>query len=414
MTPTPLLGIPLHWLGGLASGSFYVPYRAVKKWSWETYWLLGGFFSWLICPLLFALLLTHNLFGVIAAQSASTLLWTYFFGILWGFGGLTYGLTMRYLGLSLGTGVALGFCAAFGTLMPPILKLLVPSVPVLESIVDIASTRSGLVTLGGVAICFVGIAFSAAAGFKKEKEMPAGLNRSTIAEFDLTKGLAVAIFSGIASACFAFGLASGSPIAATAINAGTSPIWSGLSKLVVLLWGGFTTNFVWCLFLFRRNGSGHQYLSSRERMPQSSAAQDISGAPPQISSTPAKVPLVRNYLFSAAAGSTWYLQYFFYTMGETQMGRYGFASWTLHMASIIIFATLWGWYFHEWKGSSRSVHTVVAAGIALLVVSTVVIGWGTYLKAETGAVAEAAAVHSVQTISSIPIDCRALLPRLRQ
>jgi L-rhamnose-H+ transport protein len=384
MTPTPLLGIPLHWLGGLASGSFYVPFRAVKKWSWETYWLLGGCFSWLICPLLFALLLTRNLFGVIAAQPPSTIFWTYFFGLLWGFGGLTYGLTMRYLGLSLGTGVALGFCAAFGTLMPPILKIVVPSVPAAESIVEIASSRSGLVTLGGVAICFIGIAFSAAAGLKKEKELPAELHRSTIAEFALAKGLSVAVFSGIASACFAFGLAAGSPIAAAAISAGTSPIWSGLSKLVVILWGGFTTNFVWCLLLFYRNRTAHQYLSSRERAPESAMAQGVSCPPLLASSRSDKVPLARNYLFSALAGTTWYLQYFFYTMGETQMGRYGFASWTLHMASIIIFATLWGWVLHEWKGSSRNTHAVVAAGIALLLASTVVIGWGTYLKAASG------------------------------
>lgn len=380
MAPTPLLGIPLHWLGGLASGSFYVPFRAVKKWSWETYWLLGGCFSWLICPLLFGLLLTRNLFGVIAAQPASTLCWTYFFGLLWGFGGLTYGLTMRYLGLSLGTGVALGFCAAFGTLMPPILKLVVPSVPVAESIREIASTGSGLVTLGGVAICFLGIAFSAAAGLKKEREVPAELNRSTIAEFALAKGLAVGTFSGIASACFAFGLAAGNPIGASAVSAGTSPIWSGLAKLVVILWGGFTTNFLWCLLLFYRNRSAHQYWSSRERAPESLVARGVSDPPVHVSSM-SKVPLTRNYLFSALAGSTWYLQYFFYTMGETQMGRYGFASWTLHMASIIIFATLWGWVMHEWKGSSRSTHALVAAGIGLLIVSTLVIGWGTYLEA---------------------------------
>jgi L-rhamnose-H+ transport protein len=362
-----------------------VPYRAVKKWSWETYWLLGGCFSWLICPLLFGLLLTRNLFGVITTQSASTIFWTFFFGLLWGFGGLTYGLTMRYLGLSLGTGVALGFCAAFGTLMPPILKLVVPSVPAAESIVEIASSGSGLITLGGVAICFIGIAFSAVAGLKKEKELTAGLNQSTIPEFALAKGLAVAVFSGIASACFAFGLVAGSPIAAAAVSAGTSPIWSGLSKLVVILWGGFTTNFVWCLLLFYRNRTGYQYFSSRERTPQSSAASGISSPPLQEASPRSKVPLARNYLLSAAAGTTWYLQYFFYSMGETQMGRYGFASWTLHMASIIIFATLWGWALREWKGSSRSTHAVVAAGIALLLASTIVIGWGTYLKVETGA-----------------------------
>src|ERR1035438_5042305 len=126
MGADPFLGVLLHWLGGLASGSFYVPYKGVKKWSWETYWLVGGFFSWIICPSLFAYFMTNDLVGVIKQQSAGTLWWTYFFGVLWGFGGLTFGLTMRYLGMSLGMGVALGYCAAFGALVPPIFKQFMP------------------------------------------------------------------------------------------------------------------------------------------------------------------------------------------------------------------------------------------------------------------------------------------------
>jgi L-rhamnose-H+ transport protein len=385
MIPTPVLGIPLHWLGGLASGSFYVPYRAVKKWSWATYWLLGGIFSWVICPLVFALLLTHDLFEVIAAQSLSTLFWTYFFGLLWGFGGLTYGLTMRYLGLSLGTGVALGFCAAFGTLMPPIAKLVVPTIPVAESIVEIASSGPGRVTLAGVAICIFGIGVAALAGLKKERELPTEAKLATIAEFNFLKGLLVATFCGIASACFAFALTAANPIGAASLSAGTGQIWSGLPKLVVLLWGGFTTNCIWCAILIYRNRSGYQYFSTHERAEgTSSTATNAEGrvAPALTPTAEGKVPLYQNYLFSAVAGTTWYLQFFFYTMGETQMGRYGFASWTVHMASIIIFATMWGWILHEWKGSSRSVHAAVAVGMILLISSTVVIGWGTYLKAQ--------------------------------
>src|SRR5438128_263751 len=120
MTPNPLIGVVFHWLGGLASGSFYVPYRGVRQWSWETYWLVGGFFSWIIAPWLLAGLLTNDLSPVLHEASGSTLAWTYVFGVLWGLGGLTFGLTMRYLGMSLGMAVALGYCAAFGTLMPPI------------------------------------------------------------------------------------------------------------------------------------------------------------------------------------------------------------------------------------------------------------------------------------------------------
>src|SRR6266436_664671 len=130
----PFLGVCFHWLGGLASGSFYVPYRGVKKWAWETYWLVGGVFSWIICPWLLASVLTNDLFGVLGQQSLSTLWWTYFFGAMWGLGGLTFGLTMRYLGMSLGMGVALGYCAAFGTMVPPIAKSFFSSIPVESSL----------------------------------------------------------------------------------------------------------------------------------------------------------------------------------------------------------------------------------------------------------------------------------------
>src|SRR5580698_7977212 len=172
MQPNPFLGVFFHWLGGLASGSFYVPYRGVKRWSWETYWLVGGFFSWIICPWIFALLMTSDLLGVLRQQTISTLWWTYFFGAMWGFGGLTFGLTMRYLGMSLGMGVALGYCAAFGTLVPPIAKSVAPSLPVGSNILEIASSTPGQVTLAGVAVCLMGIGISALAGLAKEKEMP--------------------------------------------------------------------------------------------------------------------------------------------------------------------------------------------------------------------------------------------------
>src|SRR6478672_9076517 len=118
----PALGVLFHWLGGLASASFYVPYRGVRNWSWETYWLTGGLFSWLFVPLAVAWVMTSDLFAVLRETPAETILWCYFFGVLWGFGGLTFGLTMRYLGLSLGMALALGYCAAFGTLAPPIFR----------------------------------------------------------------------------------------------------------------------------------------------------------------------------------------------------------------------------------------------------------------------------------------------------
>jgi L-rhamnose-H+ transport protein len=382
MTPNPFLGVVFHWLGGFASGSFYVPYRGVKKWSWETYWLVGGFFSWIICPWVLASLLTHDLVNVISHQSASTLWWTYFFGVLWGLGGLTFGLTMRYLGMSLGMGVALGYCAAFGTLLPPIFKLFLPTIPVDQSIVEIAASRPGQFTLAGVGVCLVGIAIAALAGFTKEKEMPDEEKKKVIAEFDFKKGVMVATFSGIMSACFAFALTAGNPIGEASVKAGTTEIWSGLPKLVVVLLGGFTTNFIWCVYLNLRNGSAYQYASSTAKPEHAglrASGGEGGGGAALAGETSLQVPVLRNYIFSALAGTTWYFQFFFYTMGETQMGRYKFSSWTLHMASIIIFSTMWGWILHEWKGSSQKAHTLIAAGIGTLILSTLVVGYGNYL-----------------------------------
>jgi L-rhamnose-H+ transport protein len=392
MQPNPFLGVFFHWLGGLASGSFYVPYRGVRKWSWETYWLTGGFFSWIICPWLFALTMTNDVLGVLGQQTTSTLWWTYFFGAMWGFGGLTFGLTMRYLGMSLGMGVALGFCAAFGTLLPPLFKPLIPAIPVPETLAQIAATRPGQITLAGVAVCLLGIGIAALAGLTKEREMPEAEKKKAIAEFNFKKGVLIATFSGIMSACFSFALTAANPIGEASAAAGTSALWTGLPKLVVVLLGGFTTNFVWCLVLNIKNRTGYQYFAAEVRPEHAGlrasggehgdAAGPASAAP--ASALDRRVPRLRNYFFSALAGTTWYFQFFFYTMGETQMGRFGFASWTLHMASIIIFSTMWGWIFHEWKGSSSKAHRLIASGILALILSTIIIGWGTWLKGQTG------------------------------
>jgi len=384
----PFLGVIFHWLGGLASGSFYVPYRGVKKWSWETYWLVGGFFSWIICPWTFALLMTNDVFGVLRQQSASTLWWTYFFGAMWGLGGLTFGLTMRYLGMSLGMGVALGYCAAFGTLVPPIFKQFMPNLPVGASISEIAESTPGQVTLAGVGVCLLGIAIAALAGLTKEKEMPVEQKKLAIKEFNFKKGILVATFSGIMSACFSFALTAGNPIGDAAKDAGTSTLWTGLPKLCVVLGGGFTTNFIWCVLLNLKNRTGYQYLAvhvKAEHAHHGGTGGGEHGGATVTTGGPAidlKIPALANYLFSALAGTCWYFQFFFYTMGETQMGKFSFASWTLHMASIIIFSTMWGWIFHEWKGSSKKAHLLIGGGIGTLILSTIVIGYGTYLKSK--------------------------------
>jgi L-rhamnose-H+ transport protein len=368
----PLLGVVFHWLGGLASGSFYVPFRRVKFWAWETYWLVGGFFSWIIVPWIVGLFMTRDLLAVLHEAPRESIFWAYVFGVLWGLGGLTFGLTMRYLGMSLGMAVALGYTAAFGTLMPPIFRGAFVSM--------VLGTHSGIVILAGVGICMLGIVFAGAAGVSKEKEMSDQQKREAIKEFDLKRGLLVATFSGVMSACFAYGLAAGDPIKELTVKHGTPSLWQGLPVLVVVLLGGFTTNLIWCVILNVRNGTSYQYLSS-----------EIRGD--SLNDKALQAPMMSNYLFSALAGTTWYMQFFFYTMGETQMGRYKFSSWTLHMASIMIFSTLWGIALHEWKGAGTRTKLLVALSLAVLVTSTIVVGYGNYLGAASSGVRTAAVFH---------------------
>ncbi len=382
-TPNPALGVFFHWLGGLASGSFYVPYRGVKHWSWETYWLVGGVFSWILAPWTFAYLLTRHLPAVLAGTSGRTLFWCFFFGLLWGVGGLTFGLTMRYLGLSLGMAIVLGLCAAFGTLVPPIFNGTFSS--------QVLGTASGRVILFGVAICLAGIAVAGLAGIYKEKAMPLESQRASIKEFSLRKGFLVALLSGVMSACFKYGLDAGEPIKALTVQSGTPVLWQGLPVLVVVLIGGFTTNFIWTVYLNIRNRSGHEYLAAE--LPVSSTAPQpieetaLAGptaavlvhAPSVTLRETVRVPLLANYFFCAIAGVTWYLQFFFYSMGETKMGAYTFSSWTLHMASIVIFSTLWGLGLREWKGASKTSLRLLSAALAMLILSTLVVGYGNYL-----------------------------------
>ena len=386
MQPNPLLGVVFHWLGGLASGSFYVPYKGVRKWSWETFWLAGGMFSWFICPWIGALLLSHDLFSVLRESQPYDFWMTYLMGALWGLGGLTFGLTMRYLGMSLGMAIALGFCAAFGTLVPPVVQN--------EFAAKLLHSHGGNICFLGVIVCLVGIAIGGLAGVRKEKEMRG--QTSTIAEFNLWKGLGIATFSGIMSSCFSFGFQFGDPISKISAKHGTGPLWVGLPVIVVILLGGLTTNFIWCALLHLKNRTTHQYFSSTVQPVAGQTAGDAAhGGKTSIASfeTGSPVPLVSNWLFCALAGTFWYLQFFFYQMGESQMGEYKFSSWTLHMASIIIFSTLWGIFFKEWRGAGRLSRQLVVLMLALLIGSTVIIGYGNKVSADAAA---ATASHSGQ------------------
>jgi L-rhamnose-H+ transport protein len=369
----PLIGVIYHWIGGLASASNFIPFRPIKRWSFEIYWIIQGFAAWVVAPWIIGFIFVPDVLTILRSAPPTTLWHAMFWGALWGIGGLTFGLAVRYLGIALGYAIALGFCTAFGTLMPPIFN---------GQIGGIMRQTGGRVILLGVAVCVLAIAVNGLAGYSKEKEVPAE-ERAAIGERDYSfgKGLAVAIFAGIMSSCFAYGLSAGKGIAQIArqqlLAHGRSDLWQNLPVLIVVLIGGFATNLLWSIILIVRNHSAAQFLGAPGINPEEVASVEaIAESQGRLSS----LILFRNYALASLAGILWYFQFFFYSMGQTKMGKYDFSSWTLHMASIIIFATLWGLFLHEWRDTSRRTKLLMTLGLVLLVGSTVIVGWGNYLE----------------------------------
>jgi L-rhamnose-H+ transport protein len=347
-----LLGILFHSIGGFSSGSFYMPFKKVKGWSWESYWIVGGFFSWLIVPPIAAYLTVPNFSEIIATTTTSIKTVTYTMGLIWGIGGLTYGLGVRYLGMSLGNSITLGFCSAFGALVPSIYYNFYP-VEGKVSFTDMLSNTGGQWVLFGVLVCILGIAISGKAGMLKEADLALDKEIQRDKDFSLVKGLIIAIISGILSSFFNFGIEAGKSMADEAVRQGFNPLFQNNVTYIVILWGGLTTNFIWCMYLNFKNKSFKDYTNSA-------------------------TPISKNIMFSAIAGTMWFLQFFFYGMGESKLGN-GASSWILHMATIILTANFWGFYLKEWTGVSKKTFRTFLLGIALILASIFIVGIGNSL-----------------------------------
>ena len=340
------LGVLFHALGGFAAGSFYAPCKKVRHWAWESYWLTLGVFAWIIVPLVVASLTVPEFAAVLRAAPSGPLGLAFLFGLLWGIGSITFGLSVRYLGMSLGFAISLGFCAAFGTLIPPLFD---------GSLWGILRTGAGWVTMGGIALCLAGIAVCGVAGMLKERHLKAADagdgGKGADREFNLVLGLVVAVFAGVMSACMSFAFNAGAPVQDLAVQMGVPEVRSNVPLLVVILWGGFLTNAVWCTILSVWNRSYRDF---------------VKPAAPQL----------RNLLLCALAGTLWYFQFFFYGMGETQMGDYNFTSWSLHMSFIIITSNILGLIMGEWRGCGGKAVLWINVGTLILILGTAVIGLG--------------------------------------
>ena len=342
-TTNPALGIIIFALGGLAGAVFYLPLKKEKNWAWESYWLFWALFALLIVPWALAFIKSPNTFSVLQAAPGRELWYCYLCGAAWGFGGLTWGLMIRYLGVGLGLAMGCGLCSAAGTIVPKILK---------GEFGQLFQSNAGICSFCGVLVSLFGIVLVGLAGMSKEKELPEEEKKKSVAEYNFSKGMLVALFSGLMSAALGFGLVGGPTIEKLALT--TQPVtplaWAGMPVLVIALLGGFTVNFLWCLFLNAKNKTFGDY-------------------------TKKDAPIVPNVIFGAIAGAIWVCQFVAFKTGEPQMGSQSYVGWAVLMASSIMFSGALGLILGEWKGTSRRTRGLLGFGLAVLLGSAVLSGY---------------------------------------
>lgn len=333
------IGLLIIAAGAFCQSSSYVPIKRVKSWSWESFWLVQGVFAWLVFPFLGALLAVpegESLAGLLSSADTKRLLLTMLFGALWGVGGLTFGLSMRYLGVALGQSIALGTCAALGTVLGPILlNIFFPGGDYLSQL-----TASVLI---GVAVCLAGIGVIGYAGALKSRSLSDGQKREAVKDFNFPKGMAIALLAGVMSGCFNVGLEFGSEIAFE----GSSAIYRSLPATFVVTLGGFVTNACYCLWQNARNHTFADYGQGRL--------------------------YTNNLSFCALAGLLWYSQFFGLSLGKGFLSDSAALltfSWCILMALNVIFSNLWGIILKEWQGTTARTRIVLVGGIIILIVST--------------------------------------------
>lgn len=335
-----IIGLIIIAIGSFGQSSSYVPINKVKNWAWENFWLTQGIFAWLVFPLLGALLGVPAGSSLLELWSSGGALKAIIFGVLWGVGGLTFGLSMRFLGVALGQSISLGTCAAFGTIFPALL----------------AGTDlfrgEGLMLLIGVCITLAGIAIIGYAGSLRSKNMSEEERKAAVKDFALTKGLLVALLAGVMSACFALGLEAGGTIKEAALAGGVKPLFAGLPVIFLVTLGGFFTNAVYCIQQNIKNNTGEQYFSVDSKT------------------------LINNLLFCALAGILWYSQFFGLEMGKSFLTGSPVVlafSWSILMALNVTFSNVWGIILKEWKGVSTSTIAVLIIGLLVLISSIIVV-----------------------------------------
>lgn len=334
-----LIGLLIIAVGAFCQSSCYVPINKIKDWSWESYWIVQGVFAWIIFPLLGALLAVpagESLCGLFSNADPFMLWMTVLFGALWGVGGLTFGLSMRYLGVALGQSIALGTCAGLGTILGPVfLNIFFPELDALSSL-----TLSVWI---GVIVTLLGIAVIGVAGAMKARTLSEEEKKAAVKDFNFPKGITIALLAGFMSGCFNVGLTFGADIQ----FANSEPMYATLPATLLVTLGGFVTNAIYCFYQNSHNKTWSDYGK--------------------------KAVWGNNILFCALAGLLWYSQFFGLALGKgfipEDSALYTLAFCIL-MALNVVFSNVWGIILKEWKGCSRATIAVLITGIIILIISS--------------------------------------------
>jgi len=334
-------GIGWHLIGAASAASFYAPIEKVKRWSWETTWAIAGLFSWIILPIGVSLLLLPDFHAFYATFATSLLLKVALFGAMWGIGNVSYGLTMRHLGMSLGIGIAIGVTLVVGTLIPPLLH---------GQAAMLFSTRSGQLTMAGVLVALIGVATVSYAGHQKEVQLS-----GEVREFNLKLGLLLAVLCGIFSSGMSFAIDAARPMEAAALHLGVNPLYAALPSYVIIMGGGAVINLSYCFIRL----AALRRLSLRADLAQPGAR------------------LARNGLLAATGGIMWYLQFFFYAWGAANIPPHlAYVNWMLHMSMYVLCGGLVGLALGEWAGVGRRPVRLLWAGILVIIAAANLVGLG--------------------------------------
>jgi L-rhamnose-H+ transport protein len=336
-----ITGIAWHMVGAASAASFYAPISKVRRWTWESTWAVAGIFSWVLLPIVVSAVLLPDMHAFYGSLDSSVVLRTLLFGCMWGVGNVSYGLTMRYLGMSLGIGVAIGVTLVVGTLIPPLIH---------GQAAALLTTRSGMLTLLGIVVALCGIVIVSIAGHRKEIALG-----SEIREFDVKKGLLLAILCGIFSSGMSFAIDAARPIQASALLVGVKPLYSALPSYVIIMGGGGLVNFIYCFSRLRFK----QELSIKADLAQ-----------------PAPI-LFKNASLAATAGIMWYLQFFFYAWGAASIpAAFGYVNWMLHMSGYVLFGGIVGLALGEWAGVGPKPVRLLWAGMLVIIAAANIVGLG--------------------------------------